>query len=199
MEVDKSIRIALIGSYGNGKTSLARAVSQSIDIPISHASPMHLDGGKRKITLENCTIEQLFELTIQRYTERLENESRHKNNSYVSDGSIMHEWIYLRTRLENGRFPQPESREVEKENPYSKIASALSSLPFQLAKIKYSLIVLLPNEGELQDHSPPINEYFRFLLNENYKKLLAKNDMPFIEVSGSVDERLAEILNHLDK
>lgn len=198
MESDKFIRIALIGSYGNGKTSLAKAINQSLDIPISHASPMHLDSGVHKVTLENCTAEQLFELTIQRYTERLENENSHKNNSYVSDGSIMHEWVYLQTRLENGLFPLHESKETEKESPYSKIAHAINPVPFQFAKRKYSLIVLLPNELKLQDNPPPISEHFRFLLNDNYKRILSRNGVPFIEVSGSIEDRLEKVLNHLN-
>ncbi|MCW5235660.1 ATP-binding protein [Verminephrobacter eiseniae] len=187
-------RIAIIGCYGNGKSTLAKALSERTGLPVVHASPMQYGEGTQKVTLENCSLGQLFELTLRRHTERLHAETS-ANGSYISDGSLMHEWVYLLTRLEHERFPTPETMGQGVNGTALELAQSMVDVSFNYARNTYSKIVLLPNEVPLRDASPPISEHFRQLLNAGFKTHLDARDIPYVETWGTVGARVRKVLD----
>lgn len=189
-------RIALIGSYGNGKSTLAAELHKATGIPIVHASPMQYETGGKSVRLDNCSVAELFDLTLRRHTERLIAESQSSGN-YLSDGSLMHEWIYCLTRLQHGLFPSPESIGEGVTGEPLEIAEQMLNVSFAYGAATYTTLILLPNERPLADDPAPISEHFRLLLNNNFKLHLNRTGMAFQEVSGPIEQRVRDVIKHL--
>lgn len=187
------MKIAVIGSYGNGKTTLSRALESSCGIARVHAKPMNTVIDRPNVTLENCSIPELFELSIKRYTERLVSETLAGSN-FISDGSAMHEWVYLESRLLHERFPEKEKLFKGVGGEAVNYARNMSNVAFDYAAKTYDVVILVPNESQLQDSPPPISNTFRELLNNLYEEKLTHFGIKYIKVSGGLESRIEQSL-----
>jgi len=200
-------RIAISGTYSTGKTTTSYALSYLTGIPRTHAQTMReilpiINPGKR---LEDCTPPELYELGIRRLTERVSCEKM-LDNSFISDGSALHEWVYGKARLKVGLNPN--------EKGFKRLCSSIRLLPYtvpmsqfindyeKLVKLhtqnSYDLFIHLPIEFPIsQDGHRPVNENFRTLSNDYLLHTLEELKMRYIVIGGSIEDRLQKIVAQL--
>ncbi|MDL2244340.1 ATP-binding protein [Parabacteroides sp. OttesenSCG-928-J18] len=200
-------RIAISGTYSTGKTTTSYALSYLTGIPRTHAQTMReilpiINPGKR---LEDCTPPELYELGIRRLTERV-NCERMLDNSFISDGSALHEWVYGKARLKVGLNPNEKGlkriysriRLFPYTVPMSQFINDYEKLVKLHTKNSYDLFIHLPIEFPIsQDGHRPVNENFRILSNDYLLNTLEELKIPHIIVGGSIEERLFKIVTEL--
>lgn len=197
------MRIAISGTYSSGKTTTSIALSYLTGIPRTHAKTMReilpvALPGKR---LEDCTMPELFQLAIRRYTERILHENKLKD-TYISDGSALHEWVYGNGRLTYGINPSdpssaqaldPLTRKVYGDFMYN-----LGCIVKQHAKESYDVFIHLPVEFPLvKDGHRPVSEEFRKMSDRLLLDTLDELKIQYYIVSGSIEERLKKIVEIL--
>lgn len=190
------VRAAVVGSYGNGKTTLSTALAERLGIPRVHATPMVLREGASRISLERCNGRQLVQLVTRRLIERVAAESMARQTGFVSDGSVLHEFVYADTRLAFGLHPSAMSRGQRREASVETVAlEAIGKQVTAYAKATYDAIVLVPNERRLADAQPPISETFRSILDASLLRLIKRAGIPYVEVFGNEAARLTQAVN----
>ena len=188
------MRIAVIGAYGNGKTTLTTALAAHLGIPRTHGQPMRDPAGAPGRSLEDSTPPQLIQLMTRRFTERVLGETL-AGAAFVSDGSIMHEWVYTTVRLAAGRFPQPPiALPAPGETPFQQVVHELGSLTRSHAAGGYDLVVHLPVEYPLTGAAAPISEHFRSLSDALLCDTLSEIGVAVHVVTGTPGERLQAVL-----
>lgn len=203
----KNLRIAVSGTYSTGKTTTSYALSFATGMPRTHAQTMReilpiIHPGKR---LEECNPAELYELGIRRLTERVNCETM-LQSGFISDGSALHEWVYGKARLKVGLNPN--------ERGLKRFVSRIRLLPYaipmaqfiggyeQMVKFhtakSYDLFVHLPIEFPIvQDGHRPVNERFRVLSNDYLLETIRELGIPYIEVGGSIEERVRKTIEYL--
>lgn len=100
-----TMRLAISGTYSTGKSTTTEALSIATGIPRTHAltsRELLVDLAPGKTVMElNST--ELLQLGLRRFEERVQNESG--EHSFISDGSVIHEWVYGAARLKVGINP----------------------------------------------------------------------------------------------
>jgi len=201
---EKTMKIAVSGTYSSGKTTTTLALAYLTNITRTHAKTMReilpvVLPGKR---LEDCTMPELFRLAIHRYTERVLHESK-SGNTFISDGSALHEWVYGSGRLVYGINPSdptsaqmldPLTRGIYEEFIYN-----LGCVVKRYAKENYDVFIHLPIEFPLcNDGHRPVSENFREMTDELLINTLDELGIPYRIVSGSIEERLSKIVDILN-
>ena len=195
------MRIAVLGAYGNGKTTLVGQLSRQLGLAPSQGSAMRDPlGAPPGTALEDCSPAQLIQLTIRRFVERAAQESVLSPAGFVSDGSVLHEWIYATVRLTAGCHPGPEVGPLDPAealraaaDPFLAVAGQLGLLVKQHAFQGYDLLVHLPAEVPLPAGPRPINERFRALSDRLLLDSLAGCALPVHIVSGSLRQRVDRV------
>ncbi len=198
------MRLAISGTYSSGKTTTTLALSYLTGIPRTHAKTMReilpeALPGKR---LEECSMPELFQLAIRRYSERAVHESKLVDN-FLSDGSALHEWVYGKGRLAFGINPEDpaasESLDPLIKNTYSEFIENLGCVVKQHAKKTYDEFIHLPVEFPLaKDGHRPVSENFRNMSDQLLIETLEELNIKYHVVSGSIEERLKKILEIYD-
>lgn len=203
----RRLRLAMSGTYSTGKTTTSYALSYLTGIERTHAKtmreilPIALPGK----TLEECTPPQLVQLGIRRFVERAVHES-HLPDGFISDGSSLHEWVYGAARMESGISPGQDGWAA-----FVKSFVMLPSLPIlravisnfgdvvkQHAKTSYEYFIHLPVEFPLvSDGHRPVSERFRQLSDSMLLETLETLHIPYIVIGGTLEERLARIVDEL--
>src|SRR5664279_3121694 len=103
---DRPLRLAVSGTYSSGKTTTAEALSVATGIPRTDALTareivVDLAPGKR---FQELSAEDLLALGLRRFEERVNGEAQIMG-SFVSDGSVLHEWVYGEARMRLGLNP----------------------------------------------------------------------------------------------
>ncbi|WP_027344659.1 AAA family ATPase [Hamadaea tsunoensis] len=193
------MRIAFVGAYGNGKTTLTTELSNLLGLPRTHGSAMRDPAGGVPKALEETTEAELIQLAVRRYAERAVEEAA-APAGFLSDGSILHEWVYSKVRLSVGRYPQPptELGDIARPAPtavFEEVVDQVGLLAQAHARAGYDLIVHCPNERPLPDGHDPISEYFRVLSDKLMLEIVDTLGLPVHIVKGSVEERLDQVLS----
>lgn len=99
------IHLAISGTYGTGKSTTTEALSLLTGIPRTHAMTsreilIDLVPGKQ---VQELNATELTALGLRRLEERIHNESG--EGAFISDGSVIHEWVYGQARLRVGINP----------------------------------------------------------------------------------------------
>ncbi|GAC81848.1 AAA domain-containing protein [Gordonia malaquae] len=198
-------RIAVSGTYSTGKSSLTEALSIATGIPRTHALTSReilAEINPRKTVMELDSLE-LIELGIRRYSERLTNENG--MTQFVSDGSVIHEWVYGAARAQTGinpgapRFLQMLTRAVGLRNgrAYTKYLDLFGELVCERASSMYDAYVHLPVEFPLiADGHRPVSEPFRTLSDTLLRDAVSTTGLPVLVVRGSVEQRLSTVIEH---
>lgn len=192
------MRIAFVGAYGNGKTTLTTELSARLGLERTHGSAMRDPAGGVRKALEETTEPELIQLAVRRFTERAVEEAR-AQKGFLSDGSVLHEWVYTKVRLAVGRYPEPSATLAGAVRPprtvlFEEVVEQLSRLAKEHARVSYDLVVHCPVERPLSDDPPPISEYFRVLSDQLMLETLETMDLPVHVVTGTVQERIAQVL-----
>ncbi|WP_170185312.1 AAA family ATPase [Saccharothrix texasensis] len=190
------MRIALLGAYGSGKTTLATAIERELGLPaVQAAGPMRIDPADDRERVHDWTPAQLVGLTVARYGDRRAAENR---AAFVSDGSVLHEFVYGALRLRAGSYPgtgrRPDrARLAVTDRP---VVLPLFWAPYpavrEYAKQAYTLLVHLPAEVPLAADAP-IDDDFRARTDAMLTDLCADLDRPVHRVTGTVEQRLDRV------
>lgn len=193
------MRLALVGAYGAGKTTLANALAPVLGVPRVQGSAMDRPLGGDGRTIANCTEGELLQLATRRYVERVVAETQ-AAGGFVSDGSTVHEWVYTKVRLVAGSFPTRAADLATWERPaatalYEEVADQIGLLMREHAVSGYDVIVHLPVEFGLRDTTPPISEEFRVISDRILVDFLNDAGIPFEVVTGTVEKRIEAVLD----
>lgn len=195
------MKIAVSGTYSTGKTTTTLALAYFTGLNRTHAKTMReilpkaLPGKK----LEDATGPELVQLGFRRLLERAVYESHLE--SFVSDGSSLHEWVYGMVRTDLGLNPnqsvEEDNIEITDELKFLKeVMNNFGSVAKDYAKENYDSFIHLPVEFPIiKDGHRPVSELFRIKSNHLLLKTLEELKIPYHVVGGSVSERLERIAN----
>jgi AAA domain len=202
------IRIAVSGTYSSGKTTTSEVLSVATGIPLTDTLTareilMDLLPGRR---LEDLSAPELMMLGVRRLEERIQGEAR-LPGSFISDGSVLHEWIYgaVRTRVginPGAPFMDRAVRRVLSAPimPFLKrYMYAYGEVMKARAKRTYDVFVHLPVEFEMErDGYRPGSEKYRTMADQMLRDALEELKLPYYVVGGTVQERVERIVELLD-
>lgn len=199
------LRLAVSGTYGTGKSTLTEALSLATGIPRTHAMTSReiladLIPGKTVMELNSV---ELLALGLRRFEERVHNESGLAK--FISDGSIIHEWVYGQARAETGINPGalPVLKVIKGMAGWRQRAAYQTYLDIygQLARERavglYDAFVHLPVEFPLTDDGHrPVSEPFRVRSDELLHDTIATLNLPMFVARGTIRQRLEAIIDH---
>jgi hypothetical protein len=199
------LRIAISGTYSTGKTTTTEALSIATGIPRTDALTarqitLDLFPGKR---FQDLTASNLLALGLRRLEERIQSEAV-QQSGYISDGSVLHEWIYGQARLRVGINPGAP--------PLTRARTGISGIPAKpflrqylsayghvvkaRARQQYDAFVHLPLESTMDpDGHRPVSEKYRRVSDEMLRAAPAELGITCHVVGGSVRDRLARIID----
>lgn len=198
------LRLAISGTYGVGKTTTAEAVAIATGIPRTHALTSReiladLVPGK---TVQELTAMELVLLGLRRLEERIHNEAA-IHGSFISDGSVIHEWVYGEARMRVGINPgagmllraTKTMLGLPSRRFYQRYMNNYGTIVKNRAKRLYDAYIHLPVEFDMrEDGHRPVSEPFRLLSDQLLTDTLDELDIPYQIVGGSVEERVEQIL-----
>ena len=196
------MRIAISGTYGTGKTTLAGALSKRMGVPLVGARGMrdflrdHM-GGK---LLTDCSPHELMELGLRRFEERVATEAA-SGRHFISDGSTLNEWAYGLARRRLGIHPGDQRiRDASKtdQEAFDGAMAWMGKVFRDHAARSYDLIVHLPVEFPMRaDGHRPVSDEYRAFTDELLSSAPTKLGLRMLHVSGRNDARANEVLTTL--
>ena len=203
----KEIRLVISVSYSTGKTTTATALSIATGIPLINSLSAReilteIYPGRR---FQDMNATELMALGLKRFEERIREEAilYKENTCFITDGSVLNEWIYGTVRMKVGLNPGSKL--------FHRIAKAVLGIPGrsfykkymdaygQVAKIHskqwYTDVVHLPVEFSMSaDGHRPVSEKYRILSDEEIQKGFISIGKKTQLVSGNQIERLKKII-----
>lgn len=190
------MRLAVTGAFGSGKTTLVTALAAAMNHSVPPVAAMQGPRGRPRVSAVDSTREELMELLVRRLMDRATVEFARPR--VISDGSLIHDWVFVRTMLMHGA--RPEAKVVA--DPQWCIEALEPSRRAIHSRLKglYDVVVHLPIQFRLDPSRPhPVNEKFRALSDEYLLAELRDSACPIVTVVGDVDERVStclEAMNH---
>lgn len=189
------MRIAVTGSFGAGKTTLVKRLAEEFGEPYYSVPEMSSPLWQAGKAATQCTRDELIELLTRRLMDRaaLELDKR----TVISDGSLIHDWVFVRTMLMHGPRPGADARadatwQIESIEPMRRAVQTRM-------KDLYDVVVHLPIEFPLEPNNQPVSDKFRELSDSYLLTELDHMSLPYITVSGPLDVRFDHILGALPK
>lgn len=195
------MKVAVVGAYGAGKSTLASRIAERAGLPIARGTPMRDPAGGPTKPLADAEPAELIQLVVRRYVERVEVEARNPRG-FVSDGSLLHEWVYATVRFAVGTHPVAGvdlASANRTSSPYAEVVAALGPEIAERAARAYDLVVHLPVEFPLNDVVQPISEPFRDLSDALMLRTLAAFGVTVHTITGPVDARLSALADLMSK
>lgn len=188
------MRIAITGAYGSGKTTLVSRLAQALEIGTRAMPAMDGPAGNPGRRAVECTREELVELLVRRLMDRAALEL--PSNGVVSDGSLIHDWVFVRTMLMHGPTPSEESI----PDHSWRIDALEPSRRAIHARMAYDVVVYLPIEFSLEPRrSHPVTEPFRVLSDAYLVAELEKAGIEPTHVTGDLDTRVRACLDAVNQ
>jgi len=200
----EGIHLAISGTYSTGKSTTTEALSLATGIPRTHAMTsreilVDLVPGKQ---VQDLNAMELTALGLRRLEERIHNESG--ADAFISDGSVIHEWVYGEARLKVGINPGASwiLRTVKNiaglpaKSFYRNYMDAYGILTKARARRVYDAYVHLPVEFDMHaDGHRPVSEPFRRLSDDLLVEAVRELGLPHLVVRGSIEERTEQIVD----
>ncbi|WGD37207.1 AAA family ATPase [Lysinibacter sp. HNR] len=197
-----NLHLAISGTYSTGKSTTTETLSLLSGIPRTHAMTareilMDVVPGKQ---LQELNSTELIALGLRRFEERVHNEA--KNDAFISDGSVIHEWVYGQARLMigiNPGAPWPlrairKTAGLSSERFYKRYMDSYGSIVKSRAARTYDAYVHLPVEFPLhKDGHRPVSESFRRLSDQILTETVRELKIPLYVVRGTLEERVEKI------
>lgn len=207
----KEIRLVISETYSTGKTTTATALSIATGIPLINALSAReilteIYPGRR---FQDMNATELMTLGLKRFEERIREEAilYRENSSFISDGSVLNEWIYGTVRLKIGLNPGAKFMHrlskailgIPGKSFYRKYMDAYGQVAKMHSKMWYTDVVHLPVEFAMNtDGHRPVSEKYRTLSDiEIQEGFLAIGKKPEL-VTGNQEERLEKIIKLYD-
>lgn len=201
---ERPLRLAVSGTYSSGKTTTTEALSIAAGIARTDALTareivVDLVPGK---SFQQLNASELLMLGLRRLEERIHTEAA-QTGSFVSDGSVLHEWIYGEVRMRIGINPGAPllQRAVKRvvgipSKPFmQRYMDAYGVVVKARTRRIYDAFVHLPIEFSMAaDGHRPVSEKYRVLSDELLIETLEELEMPYHVVGGTVPERVAGII-----
>jgi hypothetical protein len=198
------LRLAVSGTYSSGKTTTTEALSIATAIPRTDALTareilVDLIPGKR---FQELSAQDLLALGLRRLEERIQGEAR-QMGSFVSDGSVLHEWVYGEARMRLGLNPgAPRLHRAAKRivglpaKPFmQRYMNAYGIVTKARTKQTYDAFAHLPVEFPMDaDGHRPVSEEYRHLCDRLLISTLDELEIPYYLVRGSIRDRVEQIV-----
>ena len=205
---EERLRLAVSGTYSSGKTTTTETLSVATGIPRTDALSAReimadLIPNKRFHELSG---QDLLALGLRRLEERIQGEAE-QTGSFISDGSVLHEWVYGEARMRLGLNPgAPLLHRAAKRvatlpaKPFmQRYMNAYGLVTKQRAKRTYDAFVHLPIEFTMDpDGHRPVSEDYRRVGDRLLLDVLDELAIPYHLVRGSVHERVQAIVDLFD-
>jgi nicotinamide riboside kinase len=173
-------RIAIVGSFSTGKTTLAEAVAEPLGLPLLPEVAREVAALGFKLD-KDATPETETLIFLRQWR----NELTH--SEFVSDRSLIDVMAYAGWVLDN----QPRRKE------FALWDECLAIAEYQL-RSQYTHVFFLPIEfGIVPDGLRPLDPAFQSDIDERMKAVLERHDVNHIEIRGSVEERVDALRTHL--
>ncbi|MFT8425377.1 MAG: AAA family ATPase [Liquorilactobacillus sp.] len=207
----KNKRIVISGTYSTGKTTTTTALSIATGIPMINALSAReiltdLYPGRR---FQDMTATELMALGLKRFEERIraEEQALSQYGSFISDGSVLNEWIYGTVRMKVGinpgsTLPHRISKKIIgfTSKPFvNKYLESYGVVVNKHAKKWYTDIIHLPIEFQMNpDGHRPVSEKYRKLSDQEIVNSFKDIGFSPYYVKGSISNRLETIINYLE-
>lgn len=201
------IRIVVSGTYSSGKTTTSEALSITTGIPRTDALSAReivVDLLPRK-RFQELSASELLMLGLRRFEERIQGEAE-QTGSFISDGSVLHEWVYGEARMRVGINPgAPLLHRAAKRvvgipaKPFFRqYINAYGAVTKARATQTYDVFMHLPVEFAMDgDGHRPVSERYRHVSDRLLIEAVRELGIPLHLVRGSVQERVEQIVNLL--
>jgi len=198
------LRLAVSGTYSSGKTTTTEVLSIATGIPRTDALTareilVDLIPGKQ---FQELSGGELLALGLRRLEERIYSEAA-TGGSFISDGSVLHEWVYGQARMILGMNPGAPllHRAVKRvvgipvKPFYQQYMNAYGTVTKARTKRLYDAFVHLPVEFTMKvDGHRPVSEKYRTVSDRLLLETLDELAIPYHVVTGTVLERVATIV-----
>lgn len=202
------LHLAVSGTYSSGKTTTTEALSIATGIPRTDALTarqilVDLIPGKQ---FNQLNAAELLALGLRRLEERIHGEAEQRG-PFISDGSVLHEWVYGEARMRLGLNPGAPwyHRAIKRvvgmpSKPFmQRYMNAYGLVTQARAKRLYDSFVHLPIEFEMaRDGHRPVSEKYRRVTDGLLVETLERLEIPYHVVGGSVPERVERIVELYD-
>lgn len=170
-------RVAIVGSFSTGKTTLAEAVAGPLELPLLPEVAREVAALGFKLDKDATPeVETLI------FLRQLYNEMTHEH--FVGDRSLIDVMAYAGWVLDN----QPRRRET------ALWESCINIAQFQL-RSQYSHVFYLPVEFDIvPDGLRPLDPDFQAEIDERMRALLDGHAIRYDVLTGSVDERVEKLI-----
>ena len=187
------MKLAIVGAYGAGKTTLISRAGALLGLRAVHGTPMRDPRGGAPTSLEDASAPELIQLVVRRYTERLLSEAA-SPDGFLSDGSLLHEWTYATVRLALGLHPADDATlDLSRLTPYQEVLERLGPEIAHRTAAAYDEVVHLPVEFPLTDRKPPISEHFRAISDQLLLDTLRSTGTAVRAITGPIDDRVSAL------
>lgn len=207
----KEIRLVISGTYSTGKTTTKTALSIATGIPLINALSAReilteLYPGRR---FEDMNSTELMALGLKRLEERIREEIvlYKDNGSFISDGSVLNEWIYGTIRMKVGI--NPGSKKVHRlakaflgipaKQFFKNYLNAYGQVVNLHAKQWYTDAIHLPIEFSMSvDGHRPVSEEYRNLSDVALQEAFTNIGIAPTIIGGSQQQRITDIIKTFD-
>lgn len=207
----KEIRLVISGTYSTGKTTTTTALSIATGIPLINALSAReiltdLYPGRR---FQDMNATELMALGLKRMEERIREEIvlYHKAGSFISDGSVLNEWIYGTVRMKVGINPGSSLTHraakavlgLPARSFFKKYLNAYGQVATQHAREWYTDAVHLPIEFDMDpDGHRPVSEKYRILSDQELRTAFTDIGLTPKMIAGTQVERVKQIVDAYD-
>lgn len=173
-------RIAIVGSFSTGKTTLAEVAAEKLALPLLPEVAREIVDLGFKLD-KDATVETETLIFLRQY----HNEQTHPE--FVGDRSLVDVMAYASWVLEN----QERRKEFALWDTCLDIAK-------QHLRSQYSDVFYLPIEfGIVPDGLRPMDPEFQADIDRRMVHLLEINDIRYETLTGSVEDRMESLLGHI--
>lgn len=195
---EEQLKIVMLGAHGTGKSTLANALSEELDIPV-------VESIARIFNRSTSYIKDTFPVNEHWKAELI-------NQEILCDASIwdFKRWkdvnaIFTRTPLDTLAYTMYGTPEWKNSKKYwdkllqDKMDEVKNDETI-INMLHNSICIYIPIEFEIEaDGLRPIGKQYQMDIDENMRKLIREFELDPIVVTGSVEERKNTILGYLDE